>query len=85
MLSYHINGDEPPEYEGISGSLSQLYRVRTAQCLALGDISMCKPYTVETLIYNIMCEWGRRGQGDARVWMMVGLLVRVALQMGYHR
>ncbi|KUJ11858.1 uncharacterized protein LY89DRAFT_214223 [Mollisia scopiformis] len=85
MLSYNLSGDEPPEYEGISASLSQLYRVKAAQSLAMGDISTCKPYTVETLIYSIMCEWGRNGQGDARVWLMVGILVRVALQMGYHR
>lgn len=85
MLSYHLNGDEPPEYEGISASLSQMYRVRAAQCLAMGDMSTCKPYTLETLVYNIMCEWARSGQGNARVWMMVGLLVRVAFQMGYHR
>jgi hypothetical protein len=85
MLSYHLNSDEPPEYEGISASLSQLYRVKATQCLAMGDISSCKPYTVETLIYSIMCEWARIGQSDMRVWLMVGLLVRVALQMGYHR
>lgn len=85
MLSYHLNSDEPPEYEGISASLSQLYRVKAGQCLAMGDISTCKPYTVETLIYSLMCEWGRSGVGDNKVWLMIGLLVRVALQMGYHR
>ena len=31
MFSYYCNGDEPPEYEGTSRSLSELYRVRTAQ------------------------------------------------------
>lgn len=85
MLSYHLNGDEPPEYEGISASLSQMYRVHAAQCLAMGDMFACKPYTLETLVYNIMCEWARNGQGDGRSWMAVGLLVRVAFQMGYHR
>lgn len=85
MLSYHLSSDEPPEYEGISASLSQLYRVKAIQCLAMGDISTCKPYTVETMIYCVMCEWARIGQSDMRVWLMVGLLIRVALQMGYHR
>jgi hypothetical protein len=32
-----------------------------------------------------MAEWARNGDSEARVWMMVGVLVRVALQMGYHR
>jgi hypothetical protein len=37
------------------------------------------------MIYNCMAEWARNGDSEARVWMVVGLLVRVALQMGYHR
>jgi hypothetical protein len=32
-----------------------------------------------------MAEWARNTESETRVWMMVGVLVRVALQMGYHR
>ncbi|KAK0107235.1 hypothetical protein ONS95_003937 [Cadophora gregata] len=85
MFSYYCNKDEPPEYEGTSRSLSELYRVRTAQCLMIGDITKCAPFTLETLIYNSMAEWARKAFSETRVWMMVGLVVRVALQMGYHR
>ncbi|KAL2073294.1 hypothetical protein VTL71DRAFT_10618 [Oculimacula yallundae] len=84
MFSYFSNGDEPPEYEGTSRSLSELYRVRTAQCLMMGDITKCAPFTLETLVYNSMAEWARKTVSETRVWMMVGLVVRVALQMGYH-
>lgn len=38
MLSFYLNEDEPPEYEGTSQSLYELYRLRTAQCLMMGDI-----------------------------------------------
>jgi hypothetical protein len=38
MLSFYLNEDEPPEYEGTSHSLYELYRLRTAQCLMMGDI-----------------------------------------------
>jgi hypothetical protein len=38
MLSFYLNDDEPPEYEGTSHSLYELYRLRTAQCLMMGDI-----------------------------------------------
>ncbi|KAH7356780.1 fungal-specific transcription factor domain-containing protein [Rhexocercosporidium sp. MPI-PUGE-AT-0058] len=85
MFSYHSNDDEPPEYEGTSRSLSELYRVRTTQCLMMGDITKCAPFTLETLVYNSMAEWARKTVSETRVWMMVGLVVRVALQMGYHR
>ena len=85
MLSFHLNDEEPPEFEGISWSMCELYRLRTSQCLMMGDITKCAPHTLETMIYNVMAEWARNGESETRIWMMVGLLVRVALQMGYHR
>jgi hypothetical protein len=39
MLSFYLNEEEPPEYEGASQSLHELYRLRTAQCLMIGDIT----------------------------------------------
>lgn len=85
MLSYHYDEDEPPEYQGISKEMSELYRLRTAQCLMLGDISRCAPYTLETMVYYTMVEWAQTMHSEQRIWMMVGLLARLALQMGYHR
>lgn len=85
MVSYEMSDDEPPEYKGISPSISDLYRLRVAQCLMIGDISKCAPYTLEALVFYTMSEWARKFQNEPRVWMMVGLLTRVALQMGYHR
>jgi hypothetical protein len=85
MTSYDMSGDEPPEYMGVSQSRSELYRLRSAQCLMLGDVSKCSPYTLETLVFYTMAEWARKGQNAPRIWMMGGMMVRVALQMGYHR
>lgn len=85
MNSYRFSEDEPAEYDGLSGLISELYRLRTAQCLMLGDISKCLPYTLETMVFYTMAEWARIAHNEQRVWMMVGLLARVALQMGYHR
>ncbi|TVY38561.1 Pyrrolocin cluster transcription factor [Lachnellula occidentalis] len=85
MLSYHILLDEPPEYEGVSESLFELYRLRTAQCLMLGDITKCAPFTIETLIFNSMAEQATRHDSGASVWLMFGVINRVALQMGYQR
>jgi hypothetical protein len=64
MLSYH-QFDEPPEYEGISESLFQLYRQRTAQCLIIGDIAKCLPYTLETLRLNASAELNRKDDNVA--------------------
>lgn len=84
MLSYH-QFDEPPEYEGISESLFQLYRLRTAQCLMIGDIAKCLPYTLETLRFNATAELNRKEDNSRGLWIMTGVIVRAAINMGYHR
>lgn len=85
MLAYKQFDEEPEEYQGISESLSDLYRVRTIQCLMMADISKCASHTLETLICHVIAEHWRSGDGETGVWMIVGLVVRAALQMGYHR
>jgi hypothetical protein len=84
MLAYRQVG-EPPEYEGLSESLFQLYRIRTAQCLLVGDIAKCLPYTLETLRFNATAELNRKDDNSRGLWIMTGVIVRVAINMGYHR
>ncbi|KAJ4290251.1 hypothetical protein N0V90_010466 [Kalmusia sp. IMI 367209] len=84
MLAYHQHG-EPPEYEGLSESLFQLYRTRTAQCLLRGDIARCLPYTVETLRLNATAELNRKDDNRRALWITTGVIVRAAINMGYHR
>jgi len=84
MLAKYQYG-ESPEYKGISESLFQLYRTRTAQCLLSGDIAKCLPYTVETLRLNATAELNRRDDNRRGLWMMAGVIVRAAINMGYHR
>src|SRR4051794_16113194 len=85
MLSYHFFDNEPPEYEGISGALLNLYLKRTAQCLMRADIAKCLPYTLETLIYYTAAEYSRKDDNGRGQWMMTGIIVRAAVNMGYHR
>ena len=84
MLAYQQHG-EPPAYEGISESLFQLYRVRTSQCLLSGDIAKCRPYTVETLRLNATAELNRTDDNRRGLWIMSAVVVRAAINMGYHR
>lgn len=76
---------ERPEFEEVSKSLSDLYRLRTSQCLMMADITKCLPYTVETLMYNVLAEQVGKRDTSAGVWVMLGAIIRVAIQMGYHR
>ncbi|KUI69907.1 hypothetical protein VM1G_04967 [Cytospora mali] len=84
MLAFHQYG-EPPEYEGLSESLFQLYRMRTAQCLLSGDVAKCLPYTVETLRFNATAELNRKDDNRRGLWIMTGVIIRAAINMGYHR
>uniref|UniRef100_A0A093VCW8 Putative transcriptional regulatory protein n=1 Tax=Talaromyces marneffei PM1 TaxID=1077442 RepID=A0A093VCW8_TALMA len=84
MLAYQQFG-EPPDYEGMSESLFQLYRLRTAQCLIIGDIGKCLPYTIEALRLNATAELNRKDDNSRGLWIMTGVIVRAAINMGYHR
>ena len=84
MLAYQQYG-EPPEYEGLSESLAQIYRLRTAQCLIIGDIAKCLPYTIEALRLYATTELNRKDDNSRGLWIMTGVIIRAAINMGYHR
>ncbi|KAH6637296.1 hypothetical protein F5144DRAFT_570177 [Chaetomium tenue] len=84
MLAYHQHG-EPSKYKGVSEPLFQLYRIRTSQCLLSGDMSKCLPYTVETLRFNATAELNRQEDNRRGLWIMSAVVVRAAINMGYHR
>ncbi|KAK8115340.1 hypothetical protein PG999_007409 [Apiospora kogelbergensis] len=84
MLAYMQYG-EPAEYAGLSEVLFQKYRLRAAQCLQGGDISKCVQYTVEALRLNATAELNRKDDNNRGLWIMTGVIVRAAINMGYHR
>ncbi|KAK4197733.1 fungal-specific transcription factor domain-containing protein [Triangularia verruculosa] len=85
MLSYHKVGDEPPEWKGRALELADEYRLRTVQCLIAGDYTKPAEYTVETMILYAFCEYSSRWDADLGLWLIISLVTRVALRMGYHR
>ncbi|KAK4161956.1 fungal-specific transcription factor domain-containing protein [Cladorrhinum sp. PSN259] len=85
MLSYHKVGDEPPEWKGRTLELADEYRLRTVQCLIAGDYTKPAEYTVETLMLYAFCEYSTRWDADVGLWLIISLVTRVALRMGYHR
>ncbi|KAL4782881.1 hypothetical protein BJX76DRAFT_358514 [Aspergillus varians] len=83
MVAAQFGG--PPEYEGVSEPKFHHYRQRTAQCLLMGDIAKCLPYTIETLRFNATAELNRKDDNSRGLWIMTGVIVRAAVNMGYHR
>lgn len=85
MQSYIRNGDIPLEYQGALPALTDLYRIRTAQCLVLADIAKPVDGMIETLMLYTMIEYSLSRDGDMGTWLLSGTMLRVALQQGYHR
>jgi hypothetical protein len=69
----------------LSSARMDFYREKTVQCLILGNFTMCPPYTVEAFLQYFTIEYFRSQDTQYGVWMMVGMIVRVAFRMGYHR
>ncbi|KAL9129752.1 MAG: hypothetical protein Q9217_001864 [Psora testacea] len=85
MHSYHRMDDEPPEYRGKSLALAAHYRALTGQCLLLADFTKPTNHMVETMVLHLHCEYARSRDAEVGIWVMVGMIVRLAMRMGYHR
>ena len=85
VQSYRRNKQEPPEYHGTSAAIYELYRIRTAQCIGIADITRPVPSMLQTYFLYAMIEYADEGDGDMGTYLLSGTLMRLALQQGYHR
>ncbi len=61
------------------------YRLRTVQCLINSDYTKSSIYTIETLMLYVHGEYNSRWDAEVGIWVIVGIIVRLAMRMGYHR
>ncbi|THC98523.1 hypothetical protein EYZ11_002031 [Aspergillus tanneri] len=85
MLSYHREGDEPPEFRGKSLHMAGTFRNLMAQCLTLADYTKPYPYLIESLIFHLHGDYCQTKEADVSVWVLIGVITRFAMRMGYHR
>jgi hypothetical protein len=85
MLSYHRDGDEPPEFQGKSLDMAGSYRTLMAQCLVVADYTKPHRYLIETLIFHLHGDYSQTREAEISVWVLVGMITRLAMRMGYHR
>ena len=85
MHSYYRMDDEPPEFRGKSLALAANYRSLTGQCLLLADFTKPVNHMIETLVLHLHCEYARSRDAEVGTWVLVGMIVRLAMRMGYHR
>ncbi|KAL2444480.1 Zn(2)-C6 fungal-type transcription factor mpsB [Exophiala dermatitidis] len=85
MLSYGREGDEPPEFRGKCQDLAINYRTQMAHCLITADYTKPHNHIIETLILHLHAEHISNRDSEASVWVLVGMIARLAMRMGYHR
>ncbi|KAL4916675.1 fungal-specific transcription factor domain-containing protein [Aspergillus aurantiobrunneus] len=85
MLSYYREGDEPPEFRGKSLDMAGTFRNLVAMCLTLADYTKPYPYLIECLAFHLHGDYCQTKQADISVWVLNGVIVRLAMRMGYHR
>ncbi|KAF4633363.1 hypothetical protein G7Y89_g4754 [Cudoniella acicularis] len=83
-----VSGDELhtlPEPFISTSEMSSYYRNRTAQCLV--EVNYLKPgrYTVETLCFYHALELLGAKDSEFGAYVVLGIIVRVAMRLGYHR
>jgi hypothetical protein len=66
-------------------SLADIYRAKTIQCLVLRKYNQNVPYTVETFLFYLYADFLSGRDTQTEIWLKLGLIVRIAQRMGYHR
>jgi Fungal specific transcription factor domain len=85
MLSYTREGDEPPEFRGKCKDLANTFRTQLAHCLISADYTKPHNFIIETLIFHLHAEYTCNRDAEASIWVLVGMIARLAMRMGYHR
>ena len=84
-LSWQREGSEPPEFVGNDVEMADLFRILVANCLTLADYTKPHDHLVESLILHLNGEYISSRDVNPNVWILLGVIVRIAMRMGYHR
>ncbi|KAF4993403.1 hypothetical protein FGRMN_6490 [Fusarium graminum] len=75
-----------PDGMGPPFEVAESFQRRCSDCLILSKYSTAPGrYTLEALLFNIHGEFVRRRDAHLGVWILTGILIRLAMRMGYHR
>ncbi|KAK9233794.1 fungal-specific transcription factor domain-containing protein [Lipomyces kononenkoae] len=85
LATLHHRQSDYPQFDSDSPDVVQIYREKIIQCLVLGRYTKCPPYTLETLLLYLHIEVIKSDDAQIENWIIVGVIVRLALRMGYHR
>lgn len=64
---------------------THMFREQTVQCLKLGEFTKGGEYTLETLLIYIILEILLCKDTQKGLWLVHGMVIQLAMSMGYHR
>jgi hypothetical protein len=76
-----LDGATLSEYQNIVETSHE----KMIQCLRLGNYMKGAPHTVEALLYLLQVEYIQGDGAQYGCWQLIGVIVRIAMKMGYHR
>jgi len=90
-LACHFQANSGEELPGLPAPFANIttmanhYRDRTAQCLI--EVNYLKPvrYTIDTLCFYYLLDVFRAKDAEFGGYVILGMIVRVAMRLGYHR
>lgn len=85
LQSYDRAGDAPSSYRGRAWDQSLTYLEWTTQCMVCADFTQPVVYMVEALCLYLQAEHARSRDAETGVWILIGLIVRLAMRVGLHR
>ncbi|KAJ5701689.1 hypothetical protein N7488_009237 [Penicillium malachiteum] len=65
--------------------LIEKFDLKIKQCLVLGRYQDCPPDTIEAICGSLNTQFHQSGDGEMSSLVILGVLVRMAQRMGYHR
>lgn len=84
-LDYLREDDEPPEHKGKCLDLAVTFRNHMTDSLILADYTQPQEHLIEALILHLYAEYVASRDAKSTVWVLVGMVARLAMRMGYHQ
>ena len=85
LQSYHRAGDEPIEYRGKAWNQAYHFLECASHCIVFADLTQPTYYMIETLCLYMNGELTRVRDVETGIFILVGIIIRLAMRMGFHR
>lgn len=85
MLDYLREADEPLQWQGKCQDLAINFRNRFTDCMLAADYLQPQEFLIEALCLHHYGEYVSSRDAKSSVWVLSGMITRLAMRMGYHQ